>query len=249
MIKLDAGKGLGDAIYLRAIVLHLLKGREPLTVFTTWPDVFLDLPITIRPLSEAEAQKESTRHASTSGHVRCDEGMDEFKMRCLSAGIREPVELTMRWKVRNSALTKRIKRAAGDRKIFIYQPLKATHNHEQELLRPRREDFIKLIEAHSDYFRVKLGHPPFVPEDSKAPCELDMFGRGFIYDTFDVCTLGDLFFGEPCFIPHAGEAMDRKFIVMFSQRALDSENWVRNITPERLFHKKHLATAVYDKSC
>lgn len=45
MIRLNAPKGLGDAIHVRAVVIHLLRQGELVTVFTRWPEVFADLDI------------------------------------------------------------------------------------------------------------------------------------------------------------------------------------------------------------
>lgn len=242
LIRIYAPKGLGDAIYLRAVTLHLLERGEAVTVFTPWPQLFADLDVIVKPRTEL-VYGGDLRRLATKGEIVCG---DDFRARCINAGIAEPVALRMGWKLKNTALRDRILREAAGRKIFVYQPLKVTHNPEQELLQPRREAYERFIAAHAGCYRIRIGHPPFVQESS-APYELDLYGKAFIDDTFDVGLIGDIFFSEPCFVNVMAEAMDKQLICMFSARARDSESWVRLMTPARVFHKKHLATAVYDE--
>jgi hypothetical protein len=173
--------------------------------------------------------------------------MDEFKVRCLVAGIKEPVVMRMGWVQRNHELIERIKRDAGDRKIFVYQSPRTVRSIASALLAPRRAVFNKFVSRHGEYYRIKLGYPPHNDVDSDAPCELDLYGKASIPDAFDVGTVGDLFFGQNGFITAMAEAMDKPFIAMFARAGLESSvHQANHVTPERAFHKKHLATAVYD---
>lgn len=247
MIRLTAPKGLGDAIMLRAIVLHLLKAKEEVTVFTKWPDVFNDLPVFIKPLSEWE-QYPDVLHASTNGRQEIPEGSSDFIERCKNAGISEPVEFNLDWTVKNHQLVEQIRKEANGRKIFIYQPLKAVHNEKQKILSPNTSAYRKIIEEYSDCYRIKLGHPPFVDENNDLPCELDLFGKAFIKDSFDVGTIGDVFFGESCFVIQMGEALNKPCILMRSVRAIREDTWLnRYHDPNRVFTRKHLVTTVYDE--
>lgn len=246
MIALQAPNGLGDAIYLRAIVLHLLARGEEVTVFTRWPDVFSDLQVTIKGLLEIDATS-PPRYACYPMSRPVPAGADDFTMRCRQVGIKEPVELKLGWRVRNPNLIDRIKRDAAGRRIFLYQCARAIRTPVSALLKPRREAFNAFIAKYRDCYRIKLGHPPHVADDADAPCELNLFGKAFIFDTFDVCTIGDLFFGQASFINCIAEALDKPYITMFARAALASDDYRANsATPERVFAKKHLATAVYD---
>lgn len=250
MMKLrPLGGGLGDTVYMRAVVLHLLKRGEKLKVFTRYPDMFADLPLEVAPEQTKGKQDADVRVVGYSAKERQPPGVDIFQRTCRNTGIAERVELRIDWKVRNTKLLDKIKRDANGRRIFVYQPLKAVNDKKpwSPLTKPRREAFVKVLERHADFYRVKLGHPPSVPEDKDMPCELDLWGRAFIFDTFDVLSIADLCFSQPSFINAAAEALDKNYICMFSRAALNS-SYVRvsSTTPESLFHKKHLATAVYD---
>lgn len=245
MISLRASSGLGDAIHLRAAVLHLLSCGESVGVFTKFPEVFSDLPVTIRPLEDGDTC-DGLRHFNhkLSMEPSC---VDAFTGACLRAGIEWPVPLRMNWTVQNHELLAQIRQLAAGRPIFVFQPVKHSSNWQQELLRPSREPYNAFIAKHQDYFRIKLGHPDYV-EDRGEPCELDLMGKASIKDALDIGTIGDLFFGESCYVPMLGEAMDKRYAIMFTRRALNANDRIRNMTAERLFHKKHLATAVYDES-
>lgn len=246
MIYLNGPKGLGDAIMLRAIVLHL-KEKEEITVFTKWTDVFHGLNIFIKPLSELE-QYPNMLYASTNGRQEIPEGSSDFMERCKRAGISESVEFKMDWVVQNHDLVERIRNEANGRKIFVYQPLKIARNEQQKILRPDMVAYRQFIEEHSDCYRIKLGHPPYVDSNNDLPCELDLFGKAFIKDSFDVGTTGDIFFGESCFVIQMGEALNKSCILMRSVRAMREDSWLnRYHDPKRVFTKKHLATTVYDE--
>lgn len=246
MIGIRASNGLGDAVHLRAVVLHLLARGERVKVFTSFPVVFDDLPIEIDGLMDGD-EFEGLRHFR---HKLGAEGseIDNFTGCCRSAGMMGPIDLQAEWKVRNPALLNTIIDAAKGKSIFVYQPRKIAKNQPQQLLRPARKTYNAFIADHHDHFRIKLGQPPYCEDDRDAPCEMDLFGKTSIKDAFDIATIGDLFFGESCFVPMVGEAMDKRYAIMFTRRALNSDDRVRYMTPARLFHKKHLATAVYDES-
>lgn len=246
MIGIRAPNGLGDAVHLRAAVLHLLASGEQVKVFTSFPVVFADLPVEIAALGEGDTF-DGLRHFYHKLGVGAAD-VDNFTGSCRRADIVEPVALRAEWTVKNSALLDSIRDAAKGRSIFVYQTRKAAKNSAQRLLCPDRESYNGFIAEHHDHFRIKLGQPPYCEDDRSAPCELDLFGKTSISDAFDIATIGDLFFGESCFVPMIGEAMDRRYAIMFTRRALNSEDRVRHMTPGRLFHKKHLATAVYDES-
>lgn len=244
MIGIRAARGLGDAIHLRAGVLHLLRRSEQVKVFTPFPVVFADLPVATAPVADGDAHEGLLHFA---GRLSRAEDTDNFTASCARAGL-SGVDLRMDWKVKNPALLSLILDASKGKPILVYQPRKIARNPAQELIRPALNAYNGFIADHHDHFRVRLGQPPYVEMDRSAPCEFDLFGKTSIPDAFDIATIGDLFFGESCYVPMLGEAMDRKYAIMFTRRALNSSDRVANMKPSRLFHKKHLATAVYDES-
>ena len=246
MIKLTSAKGLGDAIYLRAIVLHLLeRGETPIAVFTFWPAAFADLPILVRSPDE---QTGTEGLIQASYLLRDHTTGDQFTMACERAGLDPIPPLVMNWRVCNPALVEAVRVAAQGRGIFMFQPPKLVNNAEQEELRPSRSAFERYVDEWRGHFRIKVGHPAFT-EEGNAPCELDLYGKTSIHDVFDLGTIAAMCFGESSFLLIMAEAMDRPFTCMFTRRGLDSDyERVRNVRPDRIFHKQHLASVVYDET-
>lgn len=246
-LDLNAPKGLGDAIYLRAIVLHLLKRGDDPTVFTRWPGVFADLPIKVKSVEDVTGQ-EDLRHAMYCLFCRVPavKALDQFALACLQAGILEPVQLRIDWPVKNRALLDDVRKRANGRRVLMFQPVKKA-NKEQEALRPKRDAFSRYV-AERNEFRVKVGSPSHIMEGDTSPCDLDLTGKTTVQDVFDLASAVDVVFCEPCFLLPLAESMDKPVVCMFSRRGFASKvERVYNVTPERLFHKKHLATAVYDE--
>lgn len=231
MFDLIAAKGLGDAIYMRALALHLRKRGEPVTVFTGWPDAFLGADVNVKPLS-ARTGAEDIRHCKYCLHCRMPEvpayGM--FEMACRQAGIFDPVELRADWSVTDQSLVKMVKQRAAGRPVLVYQPLKAVSGVEQKIAQPRESAYLRWLEK-SDHFRVKIGQ-------GDGLCELDLTGRTTVAQAFDVASAADLIFGEPCYLITLAQAMDKPYACMFARAAQDAvQSRVRNLTPERFLAK------------
>lgn len=247
MIELDGSRGLGDALYVRAVALHLLDKREQVTVFTRWPDVFSGLPVTLQPLT-AYTGREDLHHVVSCLHCRLGavKMLDKFTLACLQAGLDEPIPLRMDWKPLNNALLESIRAKAAGRPIFLYQPPKISGSDEQRDQEPSEGDFCRVVDENAGRFRIKVGHAKYVREYGGS--ELDLFGKLSVTDALDVCTIADLFFSTPSYLGIMAEALDRPHVCMFTRRAQVSP-WVRtrSLTPLRFFHKPHLGTAIYDE--
>lgn len=98
-------------------MLHLLARGEKVKVFTSFPDVFDDLPIEIAALVAGD-EFGGVRHFR---HKLGAEGSEigNFTGCCQSAGIAEPIELKIDWKVNNPALLNTICDAAKGRKSVV----------------------------------------------------------------------------------------------------------------------------------
>ncbi len=242
MFDLIAAKGLGDALYLRALALHLTECGEAVRVFTGWPEAFSDLPITVKALCDRTGE-EDIRHCQYCLHCRLPEVRkgSMFEMACRQAGVFEDVALRMRWEVKNTALVKQVKRAAAGRPIMVYQPLKPAAGHEQKAMQPRADSFRRYV-FKSDCFRVKLGIL-----DDDVSSDMNLVGHTSVADAFDVVSAADLVFGEPCYLITLAQAMDKRYVCMFSNRSKTAlQSRVREMTPARFFHKPDLGTALYD---
>lgn len=244
MFKLNAGKGLGDAIYLRATARHLVSLGEEVEVYTVWPEVFADMPVMIRSVAEIVDNGDLRHVAPCNCRIPQVEALDQFANATARAGVPD-APLRIDWTVRNPALVDRVRRQAAGRPILLYQPVKRAKNPQQAALRPMREAFNRYVAERTE-FRVKLGHAAWVEEDNEVACEMDLFGHTSVADVFDIATAANVIFAEPCYLAVLAQAMDKELICMFSRRALSSENVrVSSVTPQRFLHKP--AQAVFDE--
>jgi hypothetical protein len=253
---LNAPRGLGDAIYLRAVALHLLAMGKAVKVFTRWPDVFSGMDVEFGSMAEVtalEGQKfraPSTQVRNVMACLHCQvpyiAALDKFALACLQAGIEDEIELRIDWQVRNDDLVNRIRDAAGVRPIVVFQPLRKAHNEADEVLRPKAGAFAKYVGA-VEGFKVKVGSAEFTTDDGLS-CDLDLYGQTSVTDVLDVVSCADLCVAENCFLPVAAQAMNRRFVLVMARRALASNlNKVRGITPERMMQKPHLGCVVFDE--
>lgn len=258
MIELNAPKGLGDAIYLRAVALHFLGRGEHLKIWTRWREVFTGLGVEFADADAVDtliAKREreprhDLRNVTACLHCRVPYIMarDKFALACLQAGIEDEIELRMCWSVSNASLVSAVRSKADGRPILIYQPPRHANNAPERVLQPHRAAVFKFLESRGDYLRVKIGHPEFTVDGPDLPCDLDLYGKTSVPEAFDLISDADLVFGENCFLPVAAQAMDRSFVLMMSRRALTSNlNKVRGITPERMVQKPHLGRVIFDE--
>lgn len=248
LIEINAPRGLGDAIYLRAVVLHLIGKGEKVKVYTLWPDVFRDLPIEVGDVN-AIPDFDNLHHVTACLYCQAPaiQLLDKFTLACLQAGIAEPVEFKIDWRCRNTKLVDDVRSRAGGRPIMVYQPLKKAKNALQKMARPDAGPVHRFVANSADHFRVKVGHPAFTDDSPELGCELDLYGKLSVGDVFDVVSGCDTVFGESCFVPVLAEAMDKPLVCMFARRAMESKNKaLRGASPARLFKKPHLVRAVYD---
>lgn len=248
MLRINAPRGLGDAIHVRAVCLHLLSKGENLCVFTRWPEVFSGLAIDVRAEDEQAGHRDlRSVRACFQCQIPYIRDLSQFRNACMQAGVFEPIELNIGWKIRNSALLKGIMRHAGRRPIMCYQPLKVANNADDDERRPSPDVFRRMVNDCADYFRIRLGHPKFTPSDETLECELDLLGKVSVADAIDVVTAASLVCSEASYLGILAQAFKKKFTCLFARRGLESTSLrVAGVTPQRIFHAPELCTAVID---
>lgn len=248
MIEINASKGLGDALYLRAIVAHHVKHGHEVRVFTQWPEVFRGIVCELRTLHEIVSHEElSHSFYCLACNIPAVRALDQWTMACLQAGISERIPFDLDWQPVNLKLLRQVQDIAAGRKVLVYQPPKRAHSAEQAQARPALVAFVRHLEAFDGWCRVKVGSPAHVVE-CDAPCEVDLFGRTSVADVLDVCTVGDACYADPSYLPVMFQGLGKPATVMFARAGFEARSHrIRNIRPERIFAKPHLATAIADR--
>lgn len=240
MIELRAAKGLGDALHLRAVALHLLGLGEAVTVYTGWPEVFSGLRLNALPLQRATPTSRTITYALS--HPLAP-GADRFVMGCRKAGIESAVDLRLDWVVRNPRLVAQVLRASGGRGIVLFQPRKIAATEEERWFSPGREALARVLRRER-LFRVRVGHPAYVYDELAEVADLDLFGATSATDVLDLGACATGFVCEPCYLLVLAEALRKPVTCVFPPAA--SSGKARNVTPARFLHRPELSTAVID---
>lgn len=234
MRSIRAGSGLGDAMYLQAVVRHLTRNGERFRVNTDWRDVFL-------PLAGRVELAPFNRKADLCAHYSLRKGRkdtDQFQDCCIQAGITEPVEFRMDWAPRNTALIQRV-RASG-RPVLLVQlpraPMGRRDGFGAELL-PDTAVMQALLDQLGRHFcTVQIGSG--APLYRFTGIEIDLAGNTSICDLLDLGVSADAMFGYCSYMVPLAEQFDKPALFVWSARGLRSgKAFVNQITPAKILHK------------
>lgn len=252
-LRIRCGQGLGDSIYLQAVVAYLLEhGQKNLEVCTDWPDVFTHLrPRTIQtkdgriqsydksgkfdiaPFSRVRI--DCIAHYSGRKHVR---GTSQMEDCFISAKLPPVTNPRLDWVVVNRNLVSTIRTEAGARRIVFLQHLRApmdrADNFGSELVPSQKsiEDVLSAIRREGDTFVVKVGNG--ASYDSIA-CDLDLREKLSVCELLDVATTADMFIGQCSLIIPLSECLQIPAVIVFgSGLRTSSHSFLRSICPEKL---------------
>jgi hypothetical protein len=244
--SIRCGRGLGDSIYLQSVVRHLLAHRpgEKLRVKSDWPDVF-------RPLAELVEVVPFDRRADMTAHYsvrKCVVGTTQFEDCCIAAGIQGEADLRLDWVVGNRALVDKV--LTHCRPVAVVQlprtPMGRTDGFGAELLPDCR-----IIQRHIDELRdsghlivqVGAGQALFQFQG----IDVDLANRTTVGEMIDVAWVAARFLGYVSFLVPLAESFAKPAHFVWSQRGLSSGRpYVRQITPEKVLHRKSTSTWTID---
>ena len=216
-------------MYVRAVVEHYLRKGESLQVCTNFPQMFADLPVATDVFSRARI--DITAHYSN----RKKEHTNQWQDICISAGIRESIELRIAWQQKNLALIERVTMAAAGRPIVLiaapHAPMNRKDNFGREIL-PEPEAFSRVATGLDDCYRIQIsGDPPVY----QVPHDLDLVCQTSVTDLFDLASAASGMVGQCSFIIPLAEAFGKPLLCIWSQAiATSKEEYVRQITPEKI---------------
>lgn len=235
MRRMRGGMGLGDALYVQSVARHLVERGQAIRVCTAWPDVFRQLLVSTAPFSR---QVDILAHYSArKGKV----GTTQFEDCCQTAGIREPVELRLDWKVEDEALVAWLKEAANDRPIVIVgmprSPMGRTDGFGAEVL-PDCRVIQKVID------RLKKRGALIVQIGAGASLygfegiDVDLANKTKVGQVLDISTAATAFVGYCSFLVPLAESLSKPALFVWSKRGLRSGvPYIAAITPKKILQK------------
>lgn len=226
--------GIGDAIYLAAVVRHLVARGESLEVCTSWPEVFAAYADRVRLSPFRRNPIDILAHYSRRRSWRTR----QFQDVCLQAGIAEAVDLRLDWTVTDRALVDRL-REPGLPIVLVQlprSPMGRTDGVGLELLPDCRriQEVIDSLRGRALLVQVGAGRPLF----NFSGIDVDLRDRTSVSQLIDVASVSSGALGYVSFIVPLAEALLKPALLVWSRRGLrSSTGFVRQITPTKILER------------
>ena len=244
MISVRGGAGLGDAIYVQSVARYWVGQGRKVEVCTHWSEVFSPIKDYCRFSPFRRDNISSFAHYYSRRGVR---GTTQWEDVCVTAGIPKTTELLLDWVPACHASLEVIKRA-GCRKIALVGMPRAPFDRKDRFgneLLPKPDGFRRVVDrVRQDMFTVMVGRGT---SEYDVDVDLNMVNLTSVTDLIDFASVADLLVGQPSYMIPLAESLDKKSLIVWSRRAHRSKHEVvRQITPEKIIHRKDLVTSVYD---
>lgn len=235
MRSIRGGMGIGDAIYLAAVVRHLVAGGERLEVCTAWPDVFAAYAASIELSPFRRSPIDVLAHYSRRRNWRTR----QFQDVCIQAGIGDAVDLRLDWSITDSALTQRL--LAPGLPIVCVQmpraPMGRTDGVGHELLPDCRriQQVIDQLRGRVLFVQVGAGRPLY----KFSGIDVDLRDETTVAQLIDVASVSAGMLGYVSFLVPLAEALLKPALLVWSKRGLrSSTGFVRQITPQKILERE-----------
>lgn len=243
--SIRSGKGLGDSLYLQGVARHLVEKGEQLEVCTGWPDVFRPLADKVKVSPFRRDRVDRVAHYINRKRVP---GTDQFADCCISAGIREPVEFRLDWKLVNPGWVEVLGR--GRRPVILVQlpraPMDRLDGYGMDLL-PDCQTIQRAIDAlrARGAFIVQIGRGAALYNFRDV--DLDLANTTNVADAIDLAWLCDGMLGYCSFFAPLADCLNKPALFVWSRKGLKSPNeFIRQIVPAKIFNKPTSRTLMDD---
>lgn len=241
--SIRAGKGIGDNLYLQSIARHLVEQGRRLEVCTDWPDIFRPIRDKVSIAPHRRINVSRVAHYTARKHIA---ETDQFQDCCITAGIRERVDLRLDWRPANGLLIGDL--LAPGKPVVVVQmpraPFGRLDGYGMELL-PDCSTIQRAIDALAGKaVIVQVGHGKALHRFERV--DIDLANRTSVADLLDVASLASGFLGYCSFIVPLAESFSAPALVVWSRRGLKSRDaYIRTITPKKILHRSS-SRAVWD---
>lgn len=232
MITVRCGRGLGDSIYLRAVVDEYVRCGEQVTALSNYPDVFIGSGAQVEPFTRISRAKA----ANYTHRMHLPETQWASILRSVSLSPDVPLRFT--WNVQNQGLVDRLRRQADNRPLLLvhggHMPMQRGDAWTRDLI-PRREAFQWTLDALSQCFTVRVG----ASRDAYGlNVDKDMNGSTSVSDLLDLFYECDAVVAQCSFAMPLAECFDKPLLGIWSARGLDSRTaYLRSVTPRKVLTK------------
>lgn len=235
MRSIRGGMGIGDAIYLAAVVRHLVAAGQRLEVCTAWPEIFEAYRDRIELSPFRRSPIDILAHYSRRRSWRTR----QFQDVCIQAGLApDAVDLRLDWRITDPELVASLK--APGLPIVVVQlpraPMGRTDGIGHELLPncARIQQAIDLLRGRVLLVQIGAGRPLY----EFSGIDVDLRDQTSVSQLLDVASVASGFIGYVSFIVPLAEALAKPALLVWSRRGLrSSTGFVRQITPEKILER------------
>lgn len=233
MKSIRAGMGLGDALYLQGVARYFKERGQALEVCCAWPDVFRYYGDMAKVTGFRRNRIDILAHYSLR-KSRTD--TNQWQDCCIQAGIREPWDMRLDWKVTNQGLVDSLK---GKPVLCVglpRSPMGRTDGFGKELL-PDCAAIQRCIDVlRQKYLIVQVGGGKALHQFTGI--DVDLSNRTSVCELIDVASQADAFLGYVSFLVPLAESFDKPALFVWSRRGTTrAHRYITQITPQKILSK------------
>lgn len=228
--RVRGGRGLGDAIYVRAIIDHVIDLGTHVTVLTDYPELYQGYGALTRPFERIKVDI----CAHYVGH-KDRVGTTQWQDVCSASGAPLDLALKFKWRVTNHKMISGLRAQANGRPIVLVHggrtPMGRADGFGIELM-PTAEAFATVLDELRGCLLVQVGKAvQLYPIKS----EIDLNGSTTVTDLIDLGASCDGIVAQCSFAVPLAEAFDKPLLAVWGSRIPESrERFVRQTTPLKI---------------
>jgi hypothetical protein len=232
-MRVRAGSGVGDAIYLRAVCEHLARSHTGVIGCTDYSGIFAGTEIQTAPFSR---EKIAVCAHYTPFKIR--EGSTQWQDCCDTAKVGH-IPFRINHEIRNTELIDKLRRFADGKPLILVHggrtPMARSDDFGKELL-PHKAAFDAVLGELQDCFLVQIGQAEQIYPLS---CDISLNGSTSICDLLDLGVACDGAIGQCSYIVPLAEVFDKPLLAVWAAHGMqyNMHPYVRAITPQKVLSK------------
>ena len=228
--RVRGGRGLGDALYVRPIVDHLIRSGERVKVLTDYKEVFLGSGASVLPFERVRVDV-TAHYVGGKGKI----GTTQWEDVCASAKVPSTLPLRIDWPVRNRAMIDGLRAQAGRRPMVLVhggrRPMNRLDGFGMELL-PAKAAFDVVLDELRDCFLVQIGK---ASQLYPLKTDVDLNGSTSVADVLDLGVSCAAVVAQCSFAVPLAEVFDKPLLAIWGGKISSSrELFVRSTTPQKV---------------
>jgi hypothetical protein len=235
-VTVRGGMGIGDALYVQSIARHWTETGQKVQVCSAWDEIFSQIPVKVTPFTRLGVDR--VAHYTMRKAIG---GTSQFRDCCISAGIKEGIDLRLDWK-----RTSEPEIPKGKPVVVVAlprSPMGRTDGFGAEVLPDCRVIQRLIDELHGTATIVQVGKgEPLFKFDR---IDVDLSNRTSVSQMLDIASMADGFLGYCSFLIPLAESFNKPGIYVWSSKIRKAQAFVRQMTPEKVLHRPN-GRAIWD---